>query len=95
MQTCTLRDLVPEGAAAAVEVDPEVARLKASLDVAAVIEAAVRFYEEPPQKGMTVETDTSEVWLTADDWAEAFQAPDPGRRTTWRATRSGRSCSRS
>jgi DNA helicase IV len=78
VQTCTLRDLVPEGAAAAVEVDPEVARLKASLDVAAVIEAAVRFYEEPPRKGMVVETDTSEVWLSADDWAEAFEAPDPG-----------------
>ncbi len=78
VQTCTLRDLVPEGAAAAVEVDTEVARLKASVDVAAVIEAAVRFYEEPPRKGMTVETDTSEVWLSADDWAEAFEAPDPG-----------------
>ena len=78
VQTCTLRDLVPEGAAVAVEVDPELARLKASLDVAAVIEAAVRFYEEPPRKGMTVETDTSEVWLSADDWAEAFQVPDPG-----------------
>jgi hypothetical protein len=78
VQTCTLRDLVPEGAAAAVEVDPEVARLKASLDVAAVIEAAVRFYEEPPRMGMSVETDTSEVWLSADDWAEAFEAPDPG-----------------
>ena len=30
VQTCTLRDLVPEGAAAADEPDPEVARLKAS-----------------------------------------------------------------
>ena len=30
VQTCTLRDLVPEGAGAAVETDPEVARLKAS-----------------------------------------------------------------
>ena len=33
VQTCTLRDLVPEGAAAAVETDPEVARLKSSVDV--------------------------------------------------------------
>jgi DNA helicase IV len=78
VRTCTMRDLVPEGATAAVEADHEVARLKASMDVAAVIEAAVRFYEEPPRKGMTVETDTSEVWLSADDWAEAFEAPDPG-----------------
>ena len=30
MQTCTLRDLVPEGATARVETDPEVARLKSS-----------------------------------------------------------------
>ena len=30
VQTCTLRDLVPEGAAAAAETDPEVARLKST-----------------------------------------------------------------
>ena len=30
VQTCTLRDLVPEGATAAIETDPEVARLKSS-----------------------------------------------------------------
>ena len=32
VQTCTLRDLVPEGAAAAIETDPDVARLKSSAD---------------------------------------------------------------
>jgi DNA helicase IV len=78
VQTCTLRDLVAEGATAAVEADPEVARLKASLDVGAVLEAAVRFYEEAPLRGTTVETPWSEVRLTPDDWAEAFEAPDPG-----------------
>jgi hypothetical protein len=78
VQTCTLRDLVPEGAAAGVEPDPRVAGLKASMDVGTVIEAAVRFYEEPPRTGMTVETDSSDIWLSADDWAEAFEAPDPG-----------------
>jgi hypothetical protein len=78
VQTCTLRDLVPQGAAAANETDPDVARLKASLDVGAVIETAVRFYEEPPRKGMTVETHWADVRLTADDWVEAFEAPDPG-----------------
>src|SRR5215218_8356612 len=36
VRTCTLRDLVPEGASAAAEVDPEVARLKATMDVGAV-----------------------------------------------------------
>jgi DNA helicase IV len=76
--TCTLRDLVPQGAAAAVEPDPDVARLKSSLDVAAVIEDAARFYEEPPSRGMTVETDSGDLRLSADEWAEAFRAPDPG-----------------
>jgi DNA helicase IV len=78
VQTCTLRDLVPQGAAAGTEHDPDVARLKASMDVGAVIEAAVRFYEEPPTSGMTVETDSADLRLSADDWAEAFGAPDPG-----------------
>ena len=27
---------------------------------------------------MTVETDWSDIWLSADDWAEAFEAPEPG-----------------
>src|SRR5688572_16169690 len=76
--TCTLRDLVPQGAAAGVETDPEVARLKSSMDVGTVMETAVRFYEQPPPKGMTVETDSSDIRLSADDWAEAFEAPDPG-----------------
>ncbi len=78
VQTCTVRDLVAEGAGAATETDPEVARLKSSADLVAAIEAAVRFYEQPPATGMTVEVGTSEVWLGVDDWAEAFDAPDPG-----------------
>jgi hypothetical protein len=78
VQTCTLRDLVTEGAAAAIESDPEVARLKASADLVKAIEPAVRFYENPPTKGMTVTTHWSDIWLGADDWAEAFAAPDPG-----------------
>ena len=41
VQTCTLRDLVPEGATAAIETDPEVARLKSSADLVQAIEAAV------------------------------------------------------
>ena len=78
VQTCTLRDLVAEGAAAAIETDPDVARLKSSADLVQAIETAVRFYEEPPTEGMTVETHWSDIWLSADDWAEAFEAPDPG-----------------
>lgn len=78
VQTCTVRDLVPEGAGATVETDPDVARLKSSADLVKAIERAVRFYEEPPTTGMTVTTPWSDVWLGSDDWAAAFDAPDPG-----------------
>jgi hypothetical protein len=78
VQTCTLRDLVPEGGSAAIETDPEVARLKSSADLVKAIEPAVRFYESPPDKGMTVETHWSDIWLSPDDWAEAFEAAEPG-----------------
>ncbi|GIJ62925.1 DNA helicase [Virgisporangium aurantiacum] len=78
VQTCTLRDLVVEGAAAVAETDPEVAALKSSARLVTAIEAAVRFYEEPPATGMRVAIHESEVFLTADDWAAAFEAPDPG-----------------
>ena len=78
VQTCTLRDLVPEGAAATVETDPEVARLKASADLVKAIEPAVRLYEEPPTEGMAVETPYADIWLGTSDWAEAFETPDPG-----------------
>jgi hypothetical protein len=78
VQTCTLRDLLPEGAAAMPEADPDVARLKSSADMVMAMEAAVRFYEQPPAKGMTVETDWGNIWLSAGDWAEAFEAPESG-----------------
>jgi hypothetical protein len=78
VQICTVRDLVAEGAAAAIETDPDVARLKSSADMVKAIEPAVRFYENPPTNPMTVETPWSDLWLSADDWAEALKAPDPG-----------------
>ena len=78
VQTCTLRDLVPEGATAMPEAAPDVARLKSSADMVTAIEAAVRFYEQPPAKGMTVGTDWGDIWLSADDWAEAFEVPESG-----------------
>jgi hypothetical protein len=78
VRTCTLRDLVAEGAAAAIETDPNVALLKSSADLVKAIETAVRFYEEPPTRGMAVTTDWSDIWLSADDWAEAFEAAEPG-----------------
>ncbi|WP_030317638.1 RNA polymerase recycling motor ATPase HelR [Streptomyces sp. NRRL B-3229] len=76
VQTCVLRDLVAEGAAAGAEDDPEVARLKSSADLVKGIERAVRFYEEPPAEGMTVTTHWSDIRLTAADWAEAFDAAE-------------------
>ncbi|MFI7013781.1 RNA polymerase recycling motor ATPase HelR [Streptomyces sp. NPDC050164] len=78
VQTCILRDLVPEGAEAAVESDPDVARLKSSADMVKAIEKAVTFYEEPPTEGMTVTTHWSDIRLSAGDWAVAFEAAEPG-----------------
>ncbi|MFI9780263.1 RNA polymerase recycling motor ATPase HelR [Streptomyces sp. NPDC051956] len=78
VQTCILPDLVAEGATAEAETDPDVARLKSSADMVRAIETAVRFYEEPPTKGMTATTAWSDIWVSADDWAEAFKAPGPG-----------------
>ncbi|MGW0533276.1 RNA polymerase recycling motor ATPase HelR [Streptomyces sp. NPDC003032] len=78
VQTCVLRDLVTEGAGAAVESDPRVAALKASKEMVKAIEPAVGIYEEPPTKGMTVSTHWSDIRLSADDWAAAFEAVEPG-----------------
>jgi hypothetical protein len=78
VQICTLRDLLSEGTAAGTEADPNVARLKSSADLVKAIEPAVRFYENPPATGMTVQTHWSDIWLSADDWAEAFEAPEAG-----------------
>ncbi|GIH22634.1 DNA helicase [Acrocarpospora phusangensis] len=78
VRTCTLRDLVAEGAAATVEADPRVAGLKSSADLVKGIEKAVRFYENPPATGMKVTTPWADVWLSAEDWAQAFEAPEPG-----------------
>ncbi len=78
VQIATLADLVPGGAAAAAEADPDVARLKASADMVKAIEPAVRFYENPPATPMTVQTGWSDIRLSPGDWAEALQAPEPG-----------------
>ncbi|MET9674861.1 RNA polymerase recycling motor ATPase HelR [Streptomyces sp. NPDC006482] len=77
VQTCTLRHLVPEGAGAPSETDPEVARLKSSADMVRAIEKGVRFYEDPPTVGMTVSTPWCDIRLSAEEWVEAFEAPGP------------------
>jgi hypothetical protein len=78
VQICTLRDLVAEGALAREEPDPEVARLKASADLVRAIDAAVKFYEEPPAAPVLVNTPWADIRLTAEDWSDAFAAADPG-----------------
>lgn len=78
VRTCTLADLVPEGATAADEPDPAVARLKASADLVRAVEPAVRFSERPPRAPLTVATPWAEVRVSPSDWAEAFDAPEPG-----------------
>ncbi|MEU4151568.1 RNA polymerase recycling motor ATPase HelR [Streptomyces sp. NPDC026659] len=78
VRTCTVRDLVAEGATAGAEADPEVARLKSSAQLVKAIEKAVRFYETPPTEALTVSTPWAELRLTAADWAEAFEAAEAG-----------------
>ena len=78
VQTCTVRDLVTEGAGAATETDPGVALLKSSADLVKAIEPAVGIYEEPPTEEMTVSSHWSDIRLSADDWAAAFEAVEPG-----------------
>lgn len=78
VQTCTLRDLVAEGSTAAVESDPTVARLKADGRMIDAIEPAVRLYEEPPTEPLRIETPWGELWLSPQDWEEAFASAEPG-----------------
>ncbi len=78
VRTCTLSDLLPEGAAATPEPDAVVARLKSSVKMVNAVDRAVGYYEEPPTDAMTVETPWADLELTAEDWAEAFDAVEPG-----------------
>ncbi len=77
VETATLRDLIPEGPTASIDTDEDVARLKSSTELVKAIERAVRFYEEPPPDEMVVETEWTDVWLDANDWAEAFESREP------------------
>lgn len=77
VQTCTIPDLVPD-VAHGPEPDDRVAALKADQRMVAAIEPAVALYEEPPTESYLVETAWGDVRLTAAEWAEAFDSPDPG-----------------
>jgi DNA helicase IV len=78
VQTCTLRDLVREGALATLENDREVAQLKADVRMVHAIQTAIALYEKPPIRRMEVETPWGDASITAADWAEAFNAAEPG-----------------
>ena len=75
VQTCTLRNLVAEGATAG-EDSPDAARLKSSADLVRAVETAVRVFELPPTRTVTVETAWANIRIGAADWAEAFEAAD-------------------
>lgn len=78
VQTVTLRHLVPEGAAAGPEPDPEVSRLKASMTLVEAIEPAVAFCEEPPTAALALDVDGVGLRVRPRDWAEAFGAAEAG-----------------
>lgn len=60
------------------EPDPEVFRLKSDLRMVEAIVAAVRFYEQPPEQSMLVQTEWVDLRLTPADWAEAFGSVEDG-----------------
>ena len=77
VRMCTMRDLVPEGANARDEPDPEVARLKERMDAVSLIDAAVRDRVRPPRRAIEVETPWAELIMGGAQWEDAFDAADP------------------
>ncbi|MGX5681126.1 RNA polymerase recycling motor ATPase HelR [Schumannella luteola] len=76
VQVCTLRDLVAEGRSAGVEEGARVRELAASGALVDAVETLVARREQPPTRGLVVETDWAEIEVTPDDWADAFDAAD-------------------
>lgn len=74
VRTCTLLDLLPEGATARPETDDVVAALKSTVDMVRAIERGAAFYEDPPSERVEVETPWGDTWLGPRDWAAAFAA---------------------
>src|SRR5699024_3180840 len=60
------------------EAEPEVARLKSTIGMVEAIEAAVRFYEQPPEESWLVQTEWVDLRLARADWAEAFASVEDG-----------------
>src|SRR5699024_3442331 len=83
VQTATIADLAGTGGTGGAdpvpdEPDAEVSRLKSTTAMVAAIETAVRFYEQPPETSMRVQTEWVDLRLTRADWAEAFPPPEDG-----------------
>ena len=76
--TCTLRELVPEGASAVEEPDPSVAGLKASARLVGAVERAVRYHEQPPAQTTLIRTPWTDVELHPEEWADAFDVVEQG-----------------
>lgn len=90
VQTCTLRDLTPEGSTAPAEEDSRVAKLKSSGRLVDAVQAAVRLYEQPPTRGTVVETPWADLRVRSVDWEEAFDtdtdaAHNEARDEVWNA----------
>ncbi len=77
VRSATLAEMVPQGPGAVSEADPRVAALKSSARMFEAIDPAVGLYEEIPS-ATAVETPWADLEITADDWAEAFDAPASG-----------------
>ncbi|MDL9980766.1 RNA polymerase recycling motor ATPase HelR [Microbacterium candidum] len=78
VQTCTLRDLVAEGATAVPEADRSVARLKGGADMVRAVERAAELLEQPPAYDMIIQTEWADIRISSADWAAAFAAVEPG-----------------
>ena len=78
VQTCTLRDLVPEGATAAVEQDPDVARLKSAPPWCRRSRRRCGSTRSRRVRAPSSRPTGPTSRLSADDWAEAFARRDPG-----------------
>ena len=94
VRTCTLRELVPEGATAAIETDPEVARLKASSELVQADRAGRQAVRGAAHRGHGGRDALGRrLAQCGRSGPRRSSHRTRVRRTTRRATRSGRSWS--
>lgn len=70
--TCTLADLVPEGADAIPETDPRVRALKDDARMLEAVDRAIAFSEEAPTSSHEIDPGTGPLGVRATDWAMAI-----------------------